>query len=183
MIEYRLAKLQDIDNILKLHHKFHCDTISDDDRDGGFITATFTYNEVQDLIENHGSITLAFDGDMLVGFLFAADWEYWKRLEIFSYMISHLSENKIADVTITQNNSYHHGPVCVDTDYRGQGILPKMFEISKAEMRKKYDILATFVNILNKPSYVAHKNKLGLDVTKIFQFGNQKYYEMARHTK
>jgi len=179
--EYRLATIEDIPEILALHQKFHISTISEEDKEGGFITATFSSDDLVHLIEDFGCISLTIIENKVVGFVFAADWEYWKKLPIFAYMTEHLSENSINDIVITAENSYHHGPVCLDKEHRGQGHLSKMFEISKAEMARKYDILVTFVNVLNKPSYVAHKNKLGFDVSKIFKFGDQDYYEIVKY--
>lgn len=179
MIEYRLAEEKDIPAIMALHKKFHISTIADEDREGGFITATFSSDDLLALIGKMGCISLAFDGERLVGFVFSAAWEYWNKLELFAYMAEHLPESAVGGVTITDDNSYHYGPVCVDTDYRGKGILPKMFDVSKTEMRKKYDLAVTFVNVVNDRSCHVHKNKLDFDVTKTFAFNDNEYYEMV----
>ena len=49
-------------------------------------------------------------------------------------------------------------------------------------MSKRFEILVTFVNVINERSYAAHKRKLGLDTIQEFEFNDNRYYEMVYDT-
>jgi len=51
MIEYKIATVEDIDAMLKLHAKYQLDTIKEEDKKDGFVTTAFTKEELTQLIE------------------------------------------------------------------------------------------------------------------------------------
>mgnify|MGYP007068801218 CR=1 FL=1 len=83
---------------------------------------------------------------------------------------------------LSVKNSYQYGPICIDKDYRGTEVLPKIFDFSRIQMKDRYPILITFINHINSRSYNAHTKKIGLDVIKSFVFNNNNYYELGYDT-
>ena len=112
----------------------------------------------------------------------SASWQYWSKWPMFEYMIKNLDKLKYLNETITINNSYQYGPVCIDKSQRGSGLLEKLFDFALESMSKRYKILVTFVNKINPRSYNAHKNKLGLEIICEFKYNNNSYYEMVFDT-
>ncbi len=84
--------------------------------------------------------------------------------------------------TLTTENSYQYGPVCIDMAYRGQSVLQELFAHSARQMGKRYPILITFINHVNPRSYKAHTEKVGLEVIKNFSFNGNNYYELGYDT-
>ncbi len=182
MIECRLAKLEDIEQILKLHARYQVDTINKDDKKDGFITTAFTKEQLTALIEDEQGLFVAIKDGEIVAYVMAASWKFWSAWPMFVHMIKDLSNVKFQGITLTVDNSYQYGPVCVDKSVRSSGVLEKIFDFAREEMSKKYPILVTFINKINPRSYEAHTRKLGLEVVKEFEFNNNQYYELCYDT-
>lgn len=176
---YRNATVADIPAINELQKKYHVSTISDEDRPNGFVTTLFTEEQFTELIEKENGLSIACDGDKIVGYAMAASWEYWSAWPLFEFMIEDLPNTEYLGQTLSTENSYQYGPIAIDTSYRGTDVLPNLFEFSRKEMEKRYPILITFINHINPRSFKAHTEKLGLEVIKTFQFNNNNYYELG----
>jgi hypothetical protein len=179
---YRNATIKDIPGISELQQKYHVSTISEEDRSDGFVTTLFTKEQFTELIEKENGLAIGCDGDKVVAYAMAASWQYWSAWPLFQFMIKDLSNTKYLGQTLTMENSYQYGPICIHKDYRGSEVLPNLFEFSRLQMNKRYPILITFINQINKRSYKAHTKKLGLDVIKTFEFNNNQYYELGYDT-
>lgn len=179
---YRNATLQDIPGISELQKKYHVSTISEEDKPHGFVTTLFSAAQFADLIEKEEGIAIACDGDKVVGYAMAASWEFWSEWPLFQHMIKDLPDTKYLGQVLSTENSYQYGPICIDKDYRGTEVLPKLFDYSREQMSKRFPILITFINHINPRSYEAHTRKLGLDVIKNFVFNNNNYYELGYDT-
>ena len=101
---------------------------------------------------------------------------------MFAFMIEHLGELQYLGETLSVDNSYQYGPICIDKSVRGSGVLEKIFDFARENMAKRYPILVTFINKINPRSYEAHTRKLGLEVIKEFSFNNNDYYELVYDT-
>ncbi len=181
-VEYRNAKLVDIPGVAALQEKYHVSTISEEDRPDGFVTTLFTREQFQELIQREDGLAIACDGDRIVAYAMAASWNYWSAWPLFQHMIQDLPNTKYLGQTLSTENSYQYGPICIDREYRGTKVLPNLFEYSRRQMADRYPILITFINHINPRSYIAHTKKLGLEVIKNFTFNNNQYYELGYDT-
>jgi len=179
---YRNATKEDIPQISELQKKYHVSTISEEDKPDGFVTTLFTPEQFGDLIDKEQGIAIACDGDQVVAYAMAASWEYWSEWPLFQHMIKDLPDTEYLGETLSTENSYQYGPICIEKSYRGTEVLPRLFDFSRAQMNKRFPILITFINHINPRSYKAHVDKLGLDVIKDFQFNNNNYYELGYDT-
>ena len=182
-MEIKLAGREDMDGIFSLLRTYHVNSISPEDKPDGFVTTNLTPEQMAALITEEKGVTVAKDGDKVVAFALAASWDFWKEWPLFAYMIGELPKYQLNGVTLTAENSYQYGPVCVDKAYRGTGLFEKVFAFSLHSMADRFPIMATFVNQINPRSYAAHSRKVGLDTTGTFQFNNNNYYLMTCHTK
>ncbi|RXJ93576.1 GNAT family acetyltransferase [Malaciobacter molluscorum] len=181
-MECRLAKKEDIKQILKLHSRYQVDTINEENKKDGFITTAFTKEQLTALIEDEKGIFVAIKDKEIVAYVMAASWAYWSTWPMFVHMIKDLSNVEFQGVTLSVDNSYQYGPVCVDKSVRGTEVLKKIFNFAREQMNKKYPILVTFINKINTRSFEAHTRKLGLQVVKEFEFNNNSYYELCYDT-
>ncbi|MBK1650151.1 GNAT family N-acetyltransferase [Rhabdochromatium marinum] len=177
------AELSEIDDILRLHYKYQIDSINEEDKADGFVTTSFTKEQMADLIQKENGLFIAKIDGQVVAYAMAASWDFWSLWPMFEYMISNLPSLEYHGQTLSIDNSYQYGPICIDKSVRGTGVLEKIFEFAKNKMSERYSILVTFVNKTNERSYQAHKRKLGLDVIQEFKFNGNDYYQMACLTR
>jgi len=178
-IEVKVAKLADIEDALSLHYKYQVDFISEEDKADGFVTTPFTKEELTHLVREESGLFVARKNGVVVAYLMAASWGFWSKWSMFAFMIKDLPSLEYHGEVLSTENSYQYGPVCIDKDMRGTGVLEKIFGFAKSKMSKRFPILVTFVNKTNSRSYEAHTRKLGLDVLQEFEFNGNYYYEMA----
>ena len=182
MIVYKIAEISDIDATLSLHAKYQIDTIKEEDKKDGFVTTAFSKEELTHLIEKEQGLFIAKDGEEVIAYVMAASWEFWSQWEMFAYMIEDLPNLSYLGQTLSTENSYQYGPICIDKSIRGTKVLSEIFEFSRKEMAKRYPILVTFINQINPRSYQAHTRKLGLEVIQEFKFNGNHYWELVYDT-
>jgi len=181
-MQYRNATVEDIPGVAELQQKYHVSTISPEDRPDGFVTTLFTNQQFKVLIEKENGLAIACAGDKVIAYAMAASWQYWSAWPLFQYMIKDLPNTEYLGRRLSTENSYQYGPICIHRDYRGTEVLPNLFEFSRVQMAKRFPIMITFINQINPRSIKAHKNKLGLDIIKPFEFNNNQYYELGYDT-
>ncbi len=181
-MQYRIAKLSDIRKVLELHYKYQVDSIREEDKKDGFVTTPFTEEQLTDLINKEKGLFIGVKDEKVVAYVMAASWDFWSAWPMFAYMISDLPNLEYLGRTLSVENSYQYGPVCIDKSVRGTGVLEEIFDFAREEMSKRYPILVTFVNKINPRSYHAHTRKLGLQVIQEFEFNGNRYYELVYDT-
>jgi hypothetical protein len=182
-MQLKNAELSEIDDVLKLHYKYQIDSIAEEDKADGFVTTPFTKEQMKGLIQKENGLFIAKIDGQVVAYAMAASWGFWSVWPMFEYMINNLPSLAYRGQTLSIENSYQYGPICIDKSVRGTGVLEKVFEFAKNKMSERYPILVTFVNKDNERSYQAHKRKLGLEVIQEFKFDGNNYYEMVCLTK
>ena len=180
---YRNATIADIPQLQQLQQKYHVSSIREEDKKNGFVTTLFTSEQFQELIERENGISLACDGDTLAGYAMAGSWDFWSKWPLFQQMIADLPNVSFQGQTLSTQNSYQYGPVCIDMAYRGKGVLESLFRYSTSQMNSRYPILITFINQINERSFAAHTRKVGLEVIKTFSFNGNNYFELGYETK
>jgi hypothetical protein len=122
---------------------------------------------------------IAKEDEEVLAYVMAASWQFWSKWAMFQYMIKELPNLEYLGETLSVDNSYQYGPICIDKSLRGTVVLKEMFNFSLEHMAKRYPILVTFVNQINPRSYQAHTRKLRLDVIQEFEFNGNRYWELG----
>lgn len=182
IMNYRNAAVDDIPALTELQTKYHVSTIGEEDKKDGFVTTLFSADQLLELIEREKGIAVACDGGKIVAYAMAGSWDYWSKWPLFQHMIQDLPNTQYLGQTLSVQNSYQYGPVCIEKEYRGRSVLTELFDFSRRQMKQRYPILITFINHINSRSYHAHTKKLGLDVIKSFVFNQNNYYELGYDT-
>lgn len=178
----KLAQIEDIEKVLELHFKYQIDSIKEEDKKDGFITTAFTKEQMIDLITLEQGLFIAVVDEKIVAYVMSASWNFWSRWPMFAFMVEDLPNLEYLGQKLSIQNSYQYGPVCVDREYRGSGVLEKIFDFARENMAKRFPILVTFINKINPRSYEAHTKKLKLEVIKEFTYNNNNYYELVYDT-
>lgn len=175
------ATVQDIPAVLALLKANHADNVAD--KSNGFVTTNITKEQMAALILNENGVTIAKDGDKIVAFALAASWKFWSVWPFFVNMIKELPKFSFEGESLSTENTYQYGPVCVDSAYRGSGVFEQVFAASLASMKDRYPLMATFINMVNPRSYAAHTRKAGMEEVGRFDYNQNHYYLMACRTK
>ncbi len=162
-MQYKIAELSDISGVLDLHYRYQVDLIPEEDKKDGFVTTAFTEEQLTDLVNEEKGLFIGIKDNEIVAYVMAASWRFWSIWPMFLFMIKDLPNLQYLGQTLSVDNSYQYGPVCIDKKVRGTGVLEGIFDFSRKEMSKRYPILVTFVNKTNPRSYFAHTRKLGLE--------------------
>lgn len=181
-MKLKIAEHSDIDKVLELHYKYQVDSIAEEDKKDGFVTTPFTKEQLTDLIDKEQGLFIAIEDNRVVAYVMAASWQFWSKWPMFEHMIKDLQNLEYLGQTLSVDNSYQYGPICIDKSIRGSGTLEKIFDFAREHMSKKYPVLVTFINKINPRSYEAHVRKLGLEVIQEFVFNNNNYYELVYDT-
>lgn len=176
------ATLQDMEGILALLKANHADYLSAEEKKDGFVTTNITTEQLTRLIARENGVTIAKENGKVLAFAFAAPWDYWREWPFFVNMIDILDRYQFEGVTLTTENTYQYGPVCVDRSVRGSGVFEQVFFASLAQMRSRFPIMATFINQVNGRSYAAHTRKAHMTEVGKFDYNNNHYYMMACST-
>ena len=191
MTQIRLAEVGDIEGIRALMKKYHRDTISDEDRPDGFVTTAITDGQLTELIEKERGVMIiagpSGEGpgegrDEVLGFCFAAPWEFWTAWPMFRHMISIIPDYEFDGKKLIVEESYQYGPVCVDRSIRGTGAFEDLFFASLEQFRDRYPVMLTFVNQINKRSENAHNNKVHMETLGTFDFDGNHFFLMGIRT-
>lgn len=174
----QIAQNNDINGILELQELYLVSNLSDEEKVDGFVTTPFTKELLEYVISQKGIFIAKFD-DKIIGYIFAASWDFFSRYPIFEYMISLFPRYKFRDFTLTTTNSFQYGPVCIHKPFRGQGLLKILFEFMRIHTFEQYPLSLTFINKSNIPSTKAHIEKLNWTIIDEFSFNNNEYIILA----
>ncbi|MBQ3428319.1 MAG: GNAT family acetyltransferase [Mogibacterium sp.] len=185
----RNATAEDIEGVKALLRRYHRDTISDEDRPDGFVTTAITDKQLGDLIEKENGVMIiaepsdaAGEPDRVLGFCFAAPWEFWEPWPLFRHMMDIIPDYEFEGKKLVLEETYQYGPMCVDRSIRRTGAFEDLFFASLKQFRDRFPIMLTFVNQINKRSENAHTNKAHMTTIGTFDFGDNHYYLMGIRT-
>lgn len=186
-MEIRLALQEDMEGIKALLRKYHRDTISEEDRPDGFVTTAITDEQLTRLINIEKGVTVIAEPvegepDKILGFCFAAPWEFWSSWPLFRHMMDIIPEYEFESKKLVLDETYQYGPMCIDRSIRGTGSFEKLFFASLDQFRDRFPLMLTFVNQINKRSENAHNNKAHMQTIGTFDFGDNHYFLMGIHT-
>lgn len=183
IIQFTIAKKIDIADVLALQEMYLVANLSDEEKASGFVTTRFTAAQLSEVIEKE-ELFVAKDNDKIIGYIFAGSWDFFKQWPIFNFMSSLFPDLTFLDFEINTTNSFQYGPICIQKDYRGKGLITPLFEFMRIHMTHKYPLALTFINKINIPSMKAHTEKLKWTIIGDFKFNNNEYcilaYEMNK---
>ena len=179
MIKTRIGNTNDINGILSLQEKNLYKNLNPIEQKNGFVTTPFTISQIEKIIQQNGIFVAENEQKAIIAYAFAGSWEYFKQWEIFNFMVARFPQLSFNNKEITVENSFQYGPVCIDKNYRGNGLLSFLFEEMRIEFYKKYPISITFINKVNVISEKAHTKKLGWKIIDEFELNNNTYIQLA----
>jgi hypothetical protein len=176
-IQYRKATPADFEGILRLQHQNLLANLQGEDLSQGFLLMELTREQLHKINSELG-VFVAVHDKSVVGYLMAETAEFAVGAPLIAHMLKRLKNVVIDDINLSCC-FFVYGPVCVDRQHRGQGILEGLFGIMKGTLSADYHFGIAFVSQLNLRSLQAHTAKLGMKVIDEFEFGGGRYNTLA----
>lgn len=180
-VKYRKATPADFEGILLLQHQNLLTNLTDEDLSQGFLSVEFTREQLHRVNSELG-IFVALQGKRVVGYLMAETAEFAVGSPLIAHMLKRLRKVAFEGVVLSCC-FFVYGPVCIERQSRGQGILERLFEVMKEILKGQYDVGLAFVSQQNPRSLQAHTAKLGMRVIDEFEFGGGRYRALGFRLK
>ncbi len=180
-MELRLGKVEDISGILALQERNLYSNLTTEQRQAGFVTTPFNEQQIKELLNQKGAF-VAKDNSIVLGYIFAGDWDFFSQWDIFPFMVARFPTLSFKGQIIQRDRTFQYGSVCIDSSQRGTNLLPQLFEVMRQEFLTKFKTGITFINTANRRSYEAHTRKLKMTIIDRFEFNHNNYYSLAFDT-
>lgn len=181
-ILYRKATPTDFEGILRLQHQNLETTLTGEDLSQGFLSIEFTREQLHNINSELG-IFIAVQEKAVIGYLMAETVEFAVGSPLIAHLLKRLKDVVFDGVPLSSSCLFVYGPVCIDRQSRGQGILEGLFGIMKETLGADYDVGIAFVSQSNPRSLQAHTAKLDMTVIDEFEFGGGRYHTLAFRVK
>ena len=181
-MEIARADTSDYDGILDLQSRCFVDNLSPEDRRDGFLSAEFSLAQIAAMASDLG-IVLAREGKRIVGYACASRLDFMRRPPILDPMLRCLQGAVLQGKGLTKALTFIYGPVCIDREYRGTGLLRRMFATLKRELAERFEFGVYFVAVDNRRSLRAHVDGLGMTQVGTFEYGGNEYHAVAFLTR
>jgi hypothetical protein len=178
----RVAGAADFADILALQNENYIDNVAPEYRDDGFVSTPFSLELMRDLeLPNRFYVARDEESGALAGYVFAGSWRFCARWPAFEVAIARFPVEWQGRL-IHPDETFQYGPVCVARDFRGQWVLPLLFEAVKSGMRVEFAVGTTWINAANGRSMKAHVQKLGFVPLDEWEWGGKRFVLLGFET-
>jgi len=147
-------------------------------RTDGFLSARYRADDFRNM-DRDGALVVAEDADRLAGYACAFAQTFNPGAPLLAAMIAEFPKLTFLGRPLHGERTCIYGPVCVDKDYRGGGVLRGLVGELKEQLRGRFDIAAAFIAKSNTRSLVAHVDGLGMTVVGDFRFDGRPFWIVA----
>ena len=171
MVVYKRAteKLE-LEQILQLQQRNLVPALSEDERlKEGFLTVSHSFELLKRMNDKCQHI-IAIDNNKVVGYALCMHPVFAREIEILIPMF-----DEIESVVPRPQNYLPMGQICVDKNYRGQGIFKNLYATMKATNTPEFQSIITEVDAKNTRSLQAHY-AVGFADLKIYSSGGQDWH-------
>ncbi|HWO43135.1 MAG TPA: N-acetyltransferase [Candidatus Eisenbacteria bacterium] len=177
-VQFRRAEPGDFPAILRLQSANHIRNLGPDDRRFGFLSAEFSPAQISAIAADLG-ITVGVTGETVAGFLCAFRREFEHGSPVIAAMSAAYDRVRFDGRPLASFNSYIYGPVCIDREFRGRGLLRGLYDAQLRALAGRFEIGVAFVSRDNPHSLNAHVLGLGMFEAGEFELGGKSYVILA----
>ncbi|MGI5940148.1 MAG: GNAT family N-acetyltransferase [Thermoleophilia bacterium] len=174
MEEVRPAIVDDYAAILGLLAADFVDNLTPEERRGGYLTARFTLQQIDQMARDVGIIVAVEQGG-LVGCLcnFSRDFDHGSP--VVAEMVRRFDRVRYRGRLLGSYELFIYGPVIVARGRRGCGVLRRLYERLLIEVAGRYEVGVAFVAHDNPSSMGAHRTGLGMEPVDDFECNGSRY--------
>lgn len=121
----------------------------------GFVTAEHTFDQLKHINDFENAI-IAVENDKVVGYAIAMIKEAGAGMPIFEGLFETVDSLFYKEKPVPSYPYIFVGQLCVAKEYRGIGLVSKLYDFFKEELKDRYDFSITDINENNPRSLKAH---------------------------
>jgi len=158
---------ESIRQILNLQNRNLKKHLSDAEKESqGFVTAEHTFEQLKKINDAEPSVVIT-DNGIVVAYAIAMLESAAKDMPVFDELFSTVASLTHKNRPMTRYKYIFVGQLCIDKNYRGQGLVEKLYAFYKDELKSKYDFAVTDISEYNPRSLKAHQ-KSGFEIIHSF---------------
>ena len=163
MIRYETARTpSELQQILALQSANLPHVISKEERQKeGFVTVQHS-PELLKSMNDHSPHIIAKDRQKVIGYSLTMDKVFGAQIPVLVPMFDQINGLLYKNKALSSIDYIVMGQVCIDKNYRGQGIFEGLYQRMKLEYAHRHPCVITEVDVLNNRSIRAHQ-KVGFD--------------------
>ena len=156
----RIIKASDaveLEQILILQQKNLARNITGEEAmEQGYVTVIHTADQLQKMHELAPAI-IAKDDETVVGYALSMPVSCSALIPVLEPMFASIENLVYKGIPLKSTKYYVMGQICIDKDFRGQGIFDRLYEGHKKNYGQEYDCIVTEVATRNTRSLRAHQ--------------------------
>ncbi len=175
-MEYRRPSSDDFEQMVLLQNKNLVSVLNSSEKADGFLSGAFSAEEFKAMDEDL-CVLICSDNKHMCGYLCVSSIESNKNVPLVVAMVKCFPHIKYQEKLLKDYNIAIAGPVCIDKEYRGQGILLNLYNTLPQFLVKEHpelDLYAVLISASNQRSVNAHK-KLGMKIVGEYEYENNIY--------
>lgn len=134
----------------------------------GFLTAEYSLEYLRRMHRAHPSI-IAFDGGTLAGYALVAERSMGSGHPLLRDLIDQVDQLPYRHRPLRESAYVVVGQLCVALNYRGMGLVPKLYQRFRESLEDQYTYAITDISRANRRSLKAHR-KVGFEVIHTFLY-------------
>ncbi|VEA64892.1 Uncharacterised protein [Serratia plymuthica] len=178
----RQACRADYPAILQLQSQNTPANLGESQKRQGFIVSRMGEAQLERINRRLG-ILVAVEDRALAGFVCLMPTDMQPRPPVVDAMLDTLGNQSFNGRALREQKVFLYGPVCLDTAWRGKGVLKQLFAAVKACTRDEFDVGALFIDDDNPHSLTAHEQGLKMTALAPFRCGRHGYQLLVFATR
>jgi len=164
MIEYTITKTKtELQQILDLQTRNLPKALSlEEKKEQGFVTLEHDLDLLTAMHDKCPHV-IAKDGDQVVGYALSMLPSFRNDIPLLFSMFEMIDQLTYQDRNLKDRKYFVMGQICIDKEYRGQGVFKKLYHHLRLMMQDNFELVLTLVDVLNTRSSRAHE-KVGFQI-------------------
>lgn len=179
-MEFRRPSRNDFKDMLTLQENNLVTSLNQTERADGFLTACFTEQQFQAMNDDL-CVVVCEDAGKIIGYACASSINFNKNVPLVAAMLEQFPHIVYRQKPLSSYRAFIYGPVCIDKDYRGKGILAHLFDQMIQIVRQEkhqFELLTVPISSENERSLNAHQ-KLGIEIVSQFTFNDKTFCNLV----
>lgn len=177
-MEFRRVQPGDFEGLIELQNANLATNLSDDQKRDGFLSVGFSAEQFA-AMNDDVAVIVGVEGDEVKAFLCASSIESNMQFALPKAMIDRFPGVVHDSKPLSDWRVCIAGPMCVDAQFRGQGVVKMLYDCLAEVASPRYDLAVVFVSVANPRSIKAASDKLHMQVIDEFDFDARHYVTMA----
>lgn len=179
-MEYKRSNLGDFEQVVALQNKNLVTVLTPSEKVDGFLSEGLSIEQFKSM-DKDICVFICKDEQGVCGYICVGSVEYNKNIPLVAAMLDCFPDISYRGKQLSTYNIAISGPVCIDRNYRGQGLFFNLYEkLSEFLLneRPELDLYVVLVSTQNERSINAHK-KVGMEIVGTFSFNNNDFLIMV----